>query len=408
MRCQLHVVFILVSTVFSVMTTSTTTTPFVYQNDATCGTWQRQYTELHRAILAGTAPIQQRAIAVSIDTGLNDRLIGIMMSFIYALLTDRAFQIETYGKTPPFEAAFEWPNIDWRRLPRDNDTVLGPLKFRDNVRREFPPEIDRRENAMLYLVNFNGAALDFWVRDDLRTTHGTENVTNVFVTSNRGRVFKVFSNRHHHRQLFHSGMRPDTALGCVWRFLFAPNEHVRHAMLREFTALSAVAPLKISVNIRVGDHVFKQERDAETKLEPFLDVFDCAAEIETFARAPMQSVVWYFTSDSLRLRQLVAERYGEKVLTDTTTTYVHGDCIVSCGDEQSQNTSLITAVGQLYAMTLCDYHVINRWSGFGRFGAWASNRYRHMYSFPRDSKSKCTVDAYDALEVSALEWTGIK
>jgi hypothetical protein len=180
-------------------------------------------------------------------------------------------------------------------------------------------------------------------------------------------------------------------------------------MHREFTALSDVAPLKISVNIRVGDHVFQQERDAETTLEPFLDVLECAEEIEAFARAPAQPVLWYFTSDSLRLRQLVAQQYGEKVLADTTTTYVHGDCVVSCGDAQSQNASLITAVGQLYAMTLCDYHIINRWSGFGRFGAWASNRYRNMYSFPRESgKSKCTVNAYDALEVSALEWTGIR
>ena len=309
---------------------------------------------------------------------------------------------------PPFEAAFDWPNIDWRRLPRDDETLLTPLKFRRGGPRVLPASVDRSQYGMMYLINdAHGNA--FWERDDLTTTHGMENVTTVLVASNRGRVFSMFSNPHHRARLFRLGLRPDTAIGCAWRFLFAPNARVREAMQHEFATLADDDALKISISVRVGDEVFDATKDANTQLEPHRDVLECAEEIERFARSsPKQRVIWYFNSDSLRLRQLVREAYGDKVLTETKRRFLHGECKVSCGNDSSaHNETLVSAVGHIYAMSMCDFHICNRWSGFARFAAWASNRYRNIYNFPRDARSKCTATAYDHLEVSAADWTGI-
>ena len=48
----------------------------------------------------------------------------------------------------------------------------------------------------------------------------------IFLSSNRGRSFRLFDNPHHRRRLRSLGLRPETAFGCAFRFLFAPNAAV--------------------------------------------------------------------------------------------------------------------------------------------------------------------------------------
>ena len=57
-----------------------------------CGSWQESYSKLHRSIVSGELP-GRYAISVPAPAGLSDRLVGLVTVFLYALLTDRAFQI---------------------------------------------------------------------------------------------------------------------------------------------------------------------------------------------------------------------------------------------------------------------------------------------------------------------------
>ncbi len=57
-----------------------------------CGSWQTAYSQLHKSILSGEQP-GRYAISVPAPAGLSDRLVGLVTVFLYALLTDRAFQI---------------------------------------------------------------------------------------------------------------------------------------------------------------------------------------------------------------------------------------------------------------------------------------------------------------------------
>ena len=59
---------------------------------AMCGTWQDSYSKLHRSLLSGKKP-SRYAISIPAPAGLSDRLLGTVTVFLYALLTDRAFQI---------------------------------------------------------------------------------------------------------------------------------------------------------------------------------------------------------------------------------------------------------------------------------------------------------------------------
>jgi hypothetical protein len=88
--------------------------------------------------------------------------------------------------------------------------------------------------------------------------------------------------------LYDMGLRPDTAFGCAFRFLFAPNDAVKEAFSTEFERLENPHDdvLKIGVNIRLGDWVFGSEIDKSiTNLSFLQGTFNCAHAIEASRKA---------------------------------------------------------------------------------------------------------------------------
>ena len=67
------------------------------EGEPRCGSWQESYSKMHRSIVSGEQP-GQYAISVPAPAGLSDRLVGLVTVFLYALLTNRAFQIA--GRQP--------------------------------------------------------------------------------------------------------------------------------------------------------------------------------------------------------------------------------------------------------------------------------------------------------------------
>jgi hypothetical protein len=403
--------------------------PFIYQSLLTnqsisirpssfegCGTWQETYIERHRAILNGNLP-PRYLVSVSVEAGLADRLTGTLTEFFFALFTDRAFQIITYGTLPRFEAAFLSPHINWSR-PVDNDTLISNLKYtyrgaRGYVGdRSYGSNVDTRLYWPVYLINDEEANAFFLSSNISKYPIDHDNVSTIFVASNRGRIVRLFDNPYHRSQLLRMGLRPETAVKCAFNFLFSPTDGVRTAMSKEFSILQSIDVLKISINIRVGDSVFDPNNDANTALSTFESYFSCASTIESFARLPNQRVIWYVTSDSLHLRQLVKQRYGEKILTQEKLQYVHGDCGDSNSKrhgnctKQSQDFSIQMSVGQIYAMSMCDYHVVSVVSGFGRFATLLSHFWHNVYQVHTQNRS-CTQTDYDSIEKVSTDGAGI-
>ncbi len=114
--------------------------------------------------------------------------------------------------------------------------------------------------------------------------------------------------------------------------------------------------------------------------------FDCAEMIvKTRTVNASQPHLFFFASESLKLRQWAKNTYGDRIVTDTQTSGVH-----SAGHKEAcQNESdpkicqqkflddaMVQASSQLYAASLADYHIISRDSGFSRLGA-----YTHMNAY---------------------------
>ena len=381
-----------------------------------CGTWQADYIALHRSILDGTLP-PRYLVSVAVEAGLADRLTGTLTEFFLALFTRRAFQIVTYSTLPRFEAAFLAPHINWSR-PTDPDKLIDNVKLTyRGIRgytgnRSYDSSVNTSLYWPIYLINNDLDNVFFRSSNLSQYPAGQENVTTLFVASNRGRIVQLFDNPYHRSQLFRMGLRPETAVRCAFDFLFSPTDSLLNAMDREFKILESSDALKISVNIRVGDATFDPEYDSTVTLEPYLPYFDCAREIETFALVPNQKVVWYVTSDSLRLRQLVKQRYGAKVLTEENLRYMHGDC----GDSKAKrygnctpsasDFSIRMAAGQILAMSMCDYHVTSLISGFGRLSAALSHHWHNIYQVHNQNRS-CTPTSYDTYESVTTIGAGI-
>jgi hypothetical protein len=381
-----------------------------------CGTWQEKYIAQHKSILNGSAP-PRYLVFIAGEAGLSDRMIGALTGFYFSLLTNRAFQIITYGTLPRFEAAFEAPHINWSRRT-DPDELIDNLKYTYRGKRGFIGDrsygshIDTNLFWSIYLMN-NDQHSAFYATDNVSTYPiGHAHVPTVFMTSNRGRMVRLFDNPYHRADLFRMGLRPEMAMSCAWNFLFSPTPAVLKAMAKEFNVLKNTDILKIAINIRVGDHVFSPEKDASTKLESFRAFFNCAIDIETFARTPHQRVIWYLTSDSLRIRQLAKEYYGDKILTQDAISYVHGDC----GDQEakrygnctktSQDSSIQLAAGQVWAISMCDYIVEPSISSFGRLGAWLGVPWRNVFEIHQENRS-CSQGSYQSFEALSNIGTGI-
>lgn len=178
--------------------------------------------------------------------------------------------------------------------------------------------------------------------------------------------------------------------------------------------LTAPNTLKIAINVRMGDWVFRsQEHDtSKSKQQALLDqakaLFDCASAIEKAFATPGRRVMWYVSSDSLYLRRAAAEAFGPKVVTDTDRAPVHVDCLTinlnEC-DREVMQMALVYALGDILTFGMADYHVMKAHSGFGRVGAWISGRWRNLYEI-QDGET-CEPGQPTSAMSSSLTWSGI-
>ena len=204
------------------------------------------------------------SLSVAVEAGLADRLIGTFTAFYYALLSGRRFEILSYGDLPPLDAALEPGRVDWRRQTPLGDAVLDPLKFtykglRGNTEpRAYGPEIDPSKFFPVYAINKDDVVDDLLLAGDVASKPaGGAAAETVVIATNRGRVFRLFDNPHHRAWLLDHGLQPELCIACSFHYLFKARPEVEAMFATAFTALSDPAPLKIGVNVRAGDQVWR-------------------------------------------------------------------------------------------------------------------------------------------------------
>ena len=186
--------------------------------------------------------------------------------------------------------AYDYPNINLTRHIQDPEHLTLPLHFTYSGTREYAPEVDRRKYEPAYLINADEDNDKIFTSEDLRHWPSSGHAETVFLSSNRGRVVKLFSNPHHLQQLYGMGLRPDTIFACGFKYLFEPNAAVKAQFQQHMDAVQASPlDLKIGVMIRAGDAVFTGGSIRDNLTTRYIS---CALEVETNRKGADQGAVW--------------------------------------------------------------------------------------------------------------------
>lgn len=392
-----------------------------------CATgWMAQYTKLHADVQSGRLP-PRYLVSVAVEAGLADRLAGLMTLFWHAVLTNRAISTVAYGDVPSFQAMCDAPFIDWTSRP-DNlpDEAIEPLKLTYKGQRGYPGQnrslpatLDPNTYQMLYLIN-GGQNLTVYQRGNVSTAVSPDPAY-LLAATNRGRTFALATNSFHKQQFWEYGVNPQDAFMCGFFFMCSPAAAIQSYYQKYWEALQEPGVLKIGIQIRMGDGVFKSseaERSPADTLKIGAEWFDCAQQLEKAYAAPGQKVLWYLNSDSQQLRKAAKTIYGDKLITDDELKMTHPDChqdrphgtnssspSAAC-QQAAMDEALQHSLGAMLTFSMTDYHVITAASGFGRLGAWLSGRWGNIYKV-NPGKGTCRAGQPVPPDQSAYTWSGV-
>jgi hypothetical protein len=259
------------------------------------------------------------------------------------VLTDKAFQMSKRGIIPALQEAFYSPYIDWSRIA-DPEWTLEPLR-ETATDRNFNESI--RDSLGYHAINLinNNARYNNLLRKGCpflptqpanHTQPAVAPGRTTFVVSNRGRTIRMFEHPSYAKRLKQMELTPYTAFGCLVNYLIQPRPDIFLPVYDQFRVMSDPNPavLKISIQIRAGDHVFLPESqgalpvvDAQAVLHHYKGFFSCAAEIEQFAQEDSgdryERIIWYLATDSHSIRRAAVALYGDKVVTSLSSTIEH-------------------------------------------------------------------------------------
>ncbi|CAI5517711.1 unnamed protein product [Closterium sp. Naga37s-1] len=221
--------------------------------------------------------------------GFGDFLVGLVSSFVAALLDRRAFVIRHNCIQYAFEPAF----IDWRPSP---DVPMEPSRRTRNLNESFSP-------GML--------------------TKGTGEWADAFRAM---------------------GLRPPYAFGCILRFLVRPRKEVWPLTARLLQEMREVRTVVVGVHVRLSDSVVRDPHataksvtpaSMAAALEAAAPILACAKAVEDMWYPPPLTVRWMLITNSIDLKTAIRSHFPGKIL-ETNFVPRHSQAFGNKGKEQER------------------------------------------------------------------------
>jgi len=348
-----------------------------------CGRWQEQYTLLQREM--ENSPKRKYLILDAWKNGWGDRLTQIISGFYIALLSKRSFKIIGID----LEDIFEKPNIDWSISKEE----LEKLEANNSIKKLYYTEFEKEQwNEGFLYTNF---------------TSNYEDVDALLYRIQNGKLQRIFENVFHKQQLYELGIRPDTAFGCAFEFLFKPKPEIMKIVQNAYEEMKikrdyymgynsldslgknylpsddGEEPLRIGLQIRLGDNTFSETGSFVCSNDVLLfnqvrQFFECAEELEKEilqnpfnkdknslsiqSKKKNKKVYWLLLTDCKILREKAKEKWSEKVITIT-------DMSINHIEKTNNKEAIYLAFAEHWLYGEMDYHIITSSSSYGRTAA---------------------------------------
>lgn len=379
---------------------------------AQCGSWDNWYAKLHRQILLQPPRQQRLLVAMPNLSGLADRMVGLASVTLFGLLTNRAVQVGRRPGLPNFELVFGQPNVNWTRQD-DSEWIVNPLRYLATERNYNSSVLSSKEYFGVNTID-NHQLQERLLTDQLDEVFGGKDVITVLISLNRGRTIRIFQKSPHVSQIQQMGLLPATTFGCIINFLFRPKPKIFVPLLPVLQRFKrAEGSLIIGIQIRAGDDQMFGRSAAADNVDHFEAYFNCASQIESFARLSSQPVVWFLVTDSLPLRKSAAAKYGDKLITSLDVPIEHsakeesvcnggrGDCSVSAA-------GFSAAAAEWWLLGATHYQVISVMSGYGRTAGMRSLNSNSIFSVGGgQGHVNCGLGQHTPLDNIANDWSGI-
>ncbi|OAD80504.1 hypothetical protein PHYBLDRAFT_61555 [Phycomyces blakesleeanus NRRL 1555(-)] len=304
-----------------------------------CGTWMARYTALHEKRLEQLERLKAGdyesfshedrpryvGYLCQVDKnnprrgcgGLADRmsgrnlkqyltLIGMVSTFFYALLTDRAYLAYWEPTNPvPLEDLFEKPSIDWSYNPNQ----LKELFTKENLLLSFS-EVD--------MLNYNWKSIGntLFPNGPSQNFHQLWNTSFVSMRSNRAYIIRTFQKSSIYPEwLAKVGLTKENAFRCMTDYLFRPTIGSRRFIKAYKNLFDMESVLSIGLQIRTDDRALANPESDDNTLEQWDYFFKCANDLrDAKKRDHHKTVVYFLITDSISLREQFISMNNNKIL----------------------------------------------------------------------------------------------
>ncbi|SGY49645.1 BQ5605_C001g00802 [Microbotryum silenes-dioicae] len=329
--------------------------------------WGEAYGAMHRDVINGVIP--PKVMIASCKKGQScggtaDRFFGLFTSFLYAILTDRAFFVDWADW--PFEVFADAVNIDWSR----------PLTLTTNEATH--PKLGT-PTSQISLRNFQRPmeALDEFLLDTVWGKHRDE-PSWVEINTNRGGALRSFNYTEIAPILKDKGFEYASVYACMTDYLFTPKASAQRYMVQYSSLFVLPSVFSVSMQIRTGDaNMESADADSHMSVESHRRFFVCAEQLAAKYAKPGQKIVYYLVSDSEHLKHDAMTKYPDRIVT-TGFTATHPEIKDADQSQWHRQKHLLDGTTQVmvssWLLSKTDYQIVTYDSGFGKLPVFERGR----------------------------------
>ncbi|CAF3761147.1 unnamed protein product [Rotaria sp. Silwood1] len=360
-------------------------------------------------------------------SGIADRIIHFISSYLVALLTNRLFIFDT-----------NWPEFI--------HTMQSSLNYQPEFVIPWFSQFDIIKNNLSLNIQHTLTIKNYWFSLE-RYTKDYDYEKNfperilIFKGHTGNVIHTIKSNSSIYKKFLTIDleMNPENIFGCLFHSLFtyrlsalikrvplfSLNNQLGHSPQQILQTLLSPKFFPIGIQIRVGDETMTGidlSSDEQAILKKFKNFFTCSQQIinatDTFFRETNQIPIIFLLSDDVRIRQAALKNWQfslecfqsseNKCQSNNSSLNILANSNPVFHISYAHNRMLAFELGIFdnFLFSLCEQHIFSSASGFGRFAAFASLKLRNIYSMSLNGQPSCQNQSLSLTE-AGYYWSGI-